>query len=125
MGKKKAVSKQKKSKVASKTTKKSKAKKKIVKKAATKSSTSKQKSAAKVVELKESLALQGDHAHTHKGFQDDKQTSLKRRRTSGQTYTGAVREEKRRVTSMEVEANKDERVRIRAPRRSRNQIRSR
>jgi hypothetical protein len=123
MGKKKAISKRKKSKVVSNRNKKAKAKKKVSKKAPRKKSASKKQPVASVVES--SLALQGDFAHPHKGFQDDKQTSLKRRRTSGQTYTGAAREEKRRVTSMEVETQKDERDRIRAPRRSRNQTRSR
>jgi excinuclease UvrABC ATPase subunit len=114
VSKKKVISKRKKSKVVSKTTKKAKAKKKVTKK---------KKPIASIVESSESLVLQGDQAH--QGFQDDKQTSLKRRRTSGQTFTGAAREEKRRVASMEVETHKDDRDRIRAPRRSRNQTRSR
>lgn len=138
MAKKKAISKAKKSKVAAKTTKKTKMKvgaKKNTSKKSPKSKRQKSKRtkreapALKVVELSQSLTATDEHAdqapQSHMEFQDDNQTSLKRRRTSGQAYTGAAREEKRRVASMEVMAHKDERERIRAPRRSQNQNRSR
>ncbi len=142
MAKKKAISKAKKSKVAAKTTKKTKmnvgAKKntsskspprKPKKSAATERETPVLKPKLKTVEPSQSLTATDEHAdqapQSHMEFQDNNQTSLKRRRTSGQAYTGAGREEKRRVASMEVMAHKDERERIRAPRRSQNQNRSR
>ena len=78
-----------------------------------------------MVEQRPSLAVTGDQAHANSEYLDGQRTSRKRRRTSGQAYTGATREEQRRVAALEVTAMKDVRERIRAPHRSPNQNRSR
>jgi len=80
------------------------------------------KPAMSKAEQRDNLEIPGRH---NDEFQDDQRTSSKRRRTSGQPFSGDVREEQRRAVSMQVTAHQDERERIRLPRRGRNQNRSR
>lgn len=144
MAKKKAISKRKKSKVAAKTAKEAK-KTTRTKKAPKKRTVAKSKkiivkqpsrTSPDVIEpevnssvepaensVGESLAVTPQVSH--EAYLDNQQTSRKRRRTSGQAFTGAVHEEELRIASAEVNHNIDERERIRPPRRSQNQNRSR
>ena len=80
--------------------------------------------ATRHVEQRNDAMVKVQGAHNDE-YQDDNQTSRKRRRTSGQAFTDAGREEQNRAASMEVTANKDVRERIRTPHRSPNQNRSR
>lgn len=141
MAKKKAISKRKKSKVAAKTAKKAKRTKKAPKK---RTAAKRKKVAVKqptptspeVIEPEVNSSVEpvetsvGENLAvtpqvSHEAYLDNQKTSRKRRRTSGQAFTGAVHEEELRIASAEVNHNIDERERIRPPRRSQNQNRSR
>ena len=128
MSKKKAISKPKQKKRAAKTTKKSKKKISAKRKVSAKIEIPKVLAIAEVatrkVEQRNDAMIPVQDQHNDE-FQDNQKTSRKRRRTSGQTFAGAGHEEELRNASAEVKHNIDEREKIRAPRRSQNQNRSR
>jgi hypothetical protein len=78
-----------------------------------------------MAEYRPSLAVAGEPVQEDLNYHDDQRTSRKRRRTSGQAYSGEFRAEQRRQASLEAQNNQDEQDRIRPPHRSQHQNRSR